>query len=256
MIHPTAIVASGAKLADGVEVGPYSVVGDDVHLGPGCILQAHCVVQGPSRIGAHNHFYPFSMVGADTPDLKYKGEPTTLLMGDHNCVREGSSIHRGTVQDSGETRIGSHNLFMPNSHVAHDCIVGDHCILSQNAAIGGHVRLDDWAIMGAFSASHQHCNIGAHAFVGGMSKVDCDVPAFVIADGNPMRARAINKVGMLRRGFAEHQVRILRRAWRILYLRKLSASQRLEQIEALGDDAVIATLVDSIRRSERGLVRG
>jgi UDP-N-acetylglucosamine acyltransferase len=254
-IHPTAIVEPGARLGDGVRVGPYCVISAKVELGPGCRLQHHVTLDGPSVIGAENVFYASTSIGKQTQDLKYRGEPTHLRIGDGNTFREFVTVHRGTAPGS-STVIGNRGNFLAYSHVAHDCIVGDGVIFSNNGTIAGHVEVHDHAVIGGLTAIHQYCRIGRHAITGGCSKIVQDVPPFMIADGNPARVRGINQVGLERHGFADESIRRLREAYRLLYRAKLNVKQAVEEIrKTLGDSAEIVQLLEFIESSNRGIIR-
>ena len=255
-VHPTAIVEDGAELGAGVSVGPYAIIGSNVTIGDGTVIDAHVIVRGPTEIGRDNRIYPFSSIGDAPQDKKYAGEPTRLVIGDRNTIREACTINRGTTQDLGETRIGSDNWIMAYVHIAHDCIVGDHCIFANNATLAGHVHVGDWAILGGFVGAHQFCHIGPHAFLGMYATIAKDVPAYVMAMGSPAVPRGINVEGLRRRGFTSDQIRNIRSAYKLVYRDGL----RLEQaIEALRDrvDAQpeIRPLLESIERSERSIVR-
>ena len=254
-IHPTAIIEPGARLGDGVEIGPYCVIGAKVELGDRCRLQHHVTLAGPSVIGAENVFYAYASIGQQTQDLKYTGEPTHLRIGDGNTFREFVTVHRGTAPDSW-TRIGNRGNFLAYSHVAHDCVVGDSVIFSNNGTIAGHVTVEDHAVIGGLTAIHQYCRVGRHAITGGCSKIVQDVPPFMIADGNPARIRGVNQVGLERHGFAEESVRNLREAYRLLYRSKLNVKQAVEEIrKTLRGTAEVAQLVEFIESSERGIIR-
>lgn len=255
-IHATAIIDPSATLADSVQVGPYSIIGPDVEIGADTIVESHVVIKGPSKIGKSNHIYQFSSVGESTPDLKYKGEPTRLVIGDHNVIREGVTIHRGTIQDRNETTIGDHNLIMAYAHVGHDSVIGNHCILVNNAALAGHVHIGDWAILGGFTLVHQYCHIGAHCFTGMGSAIGKDVPAYTMVAGAPAEAKTINAEGLSRRGFEKDDIRILQKAFRIIYRKKLTIAEALAELEGLSSDSsVLSPLIDSIKNSKRGIVR-
>lgn len=256
LIHPTAIVDSKAKLGAGVQVGPYAVIGAGVELGDGCKIGHHATVDGPSKIGAKNEIFPYAAIGFKSQDLKYKGEPTYLEIGDGNVFREFCTIHRSTVTES-KTVIGNNNLFLAYSHVAHDCVVGNHTIFSNNATLAGHVTVGDYAIISGLSAVHQFCRIGAHAIIGGCAKIVQDVPPYLIADGNPANLRGINQVGLERRGFSEADIKILRRAYRILADKTLNFSQAVEKIEGSEDvaNAHLKLLLDFLKTTQRGVVR-
>jgi len=255
MIHPQAIVDPSAELHESVAVGPFTTIGPGVKIGAGSVVGSHVVVKGPTEIGCNNKIFQFASVGEDTPDLKYQGEPTRLLIGDNNVIREGVTIHRGTVQDRGETVIGSDNLLMAYVHIGHDCVVGNHTILVNNASISGHVIVDDWAILSGYSLVHQYVQIGAHAFVGPGSFLYHDVPAFVTATGSPAEPRTINREGMKRRGFSAEQVALINKGYKILYRRGLTMDDALEQIAALGADPAVGVLLASLQRSARGIIR-
>ncbi|SDU40092.1 acyl-ACP--UDP-N-acetylglucosamine O-acyltransferase [Geopseudomonas guangdongensis] len=256
LLDPRAIIDPRARLADNVEVGPWSIIGPDVEIGEGTVIGPHVIVKGPTVIGRHNRIYQFSSVGEDTPDLKYKGEPTRLVIGDHNVIREGVTIHRGTVQDRSETTIGSHNLLMAYVHVGHDSVIGDHCILVNNTALAGHVHIDDWAILSGFTLVHQFCHIGAHSFSGMGTAIGKDVPAFVTVFGSPAEARSMNFEGMRRRGFSEEAMQALRRAYKVVYRKGLTVEAALTELaEEAALHPEVALFCDSVRHSTRGITR-
>ena len=254
-IHPTAVVDATAELGDGTEIGPYCVVGPGVRLGAGCRLQSHVVLTGPSVIGAENVFYPFSCVGQQSQDLKYVGEPTHLEIGDRNTFREFVTVHRATAP-GGVTRVGSGGNFLSYSHIAHDCIVGDDVIFSNNGTLAGHVEVGDKAVVGGLTAIHQFCRIGRLAITGGCSKIVQDVPPFMMVDGNPARVRHINQIGLERAGIPKETVRALREAFRVLYRLDLNTAQALERLrDEHGQVPEIGQLVDFVAASERGITR-
>ena len=256
MIHSSAIIDPGANLHSSVTVGPWSIIGPDVLIEEGTIIASHCVIKGPTTIGKRCRFYQFSTIGEATPDLKYQNEPTTLTIGDDNIFREGVTIHRGTVQDRGDTFIGNNNLLMAYVHVGHDCVVGDNCILVNNVALAGHVQMDDWAIIGGYTGVHQHCRLGAHSYVGTMSKISQDVPAYVLADGRPAAPKMINVEGLRRRDFSSQEIMALQRAYKLLYRKNLNLTDALAQIKPLAIDYhCITVLVESIEKSTRGIIR-
>jgi UDP-N-acetylglucosamine acyltransferase len=256
VIHPQAIVDPAARVAEGVVIGPWSLIGPDVEIGPGTVVESHVVIKGPTRIGAGNHIYQFSSVGESTPDIKYRGEPTRLLIGDNNVIRENVTIHRGTVQDQGETVIGNDNLVMAYVHVGHDCVIGDHTVLVNNSALAGHVKVGDWAILSGYTLVHQFCQIGTHAFAGMGSAIGKDVPAYVTVSGSPAQAKTINLEGLRRRGFSSEAIGQLRRAFKILYRQGLTLDLALQRLEGMfGKTEEVQTLIDSIQASERGIVR-
>jgi UDP-N-acetylglucosamine acyltransferase len=255
-IHPTALVDPGAKLGLSVTVGPYAVVGAGVELGDGCSVGHHATLEGPSTIGPRNIIFPYAAIGFKTQDLKYKGEPTFLEIGEGNTFREFSTVHRGTGPGE-KTIIGSHNLFLAYAHIAHNCVVGHRTIFSNNATLAGHVTVEDYAVISGLSAVHQFCRIGAHSIIGGCAKIVQDVPPFLIADGNPAHLRGVNHVGLERRGFSEVDIKALRRAYRIIADRTLNFSQAVEKI-AVSDDAPnvhVKTLVDFLKTTQRGVIR-
>ncbi len=256
MIHPTAIVHPAARLAPDVEVGPYSIIGEHVEIGSGTVVGPHVVINGHTVIGKQNRFFQFCSVGEANQDKKYKGEPTRTVIGDNNVFRECCTIHRGTAQDRSETTIGNDNLFMAYVHVAHDCIVGDHCILANNATLAGHVHIGDWAILGGFSAVHQFCHIGAHAFLGMKSGLQKDVPPYVMAEGFHAEPRGINSEGLKRRGFSPEQITLIKRAYKVLYRQGLTVEQALPQLQAMvAEFDGIKALADFVAQSSRGIIR-
>ena len=257
MIHPTAIVSPLATLGTNVRVGPYCIIGPHVEIGDDCVLHSHVIIDGTSKIGRHNEFFPFAIVGGKSQDLKDLGEPTHLEVGDHNVFRENCTVHRGTTGEI-PTRIGSHNLFLAYAHVAHDCQLGDHIILSNNATLGGHVTVEDYAIVSGLSAVHQFSAIGCHSIIGGCSKVNQDIPPFMIADGNPAATRGLNLVGLQRRGFAEEDIRALKTAYKKLFLKKdLNLATAISSLKATHEASApqVAHLIHFIESSKRGVTR-
>jgi len=256
LIHPQAIIDPSAKLAEGVEVGPWSYIGPDVEIGANTRIESHVVVKGPTKIGSGNHIFQFASVGEDCQDKKYAGEPTELIIGDNNVIREGVTIHRGTVQDNSLTQIGSHNLLMAYVHVAHDCIVGDHTILANNAALAGHVHVGDHTILGGFTAVHQFCHIGAHVMCGAGTVVLQDIPSYILATGNPASPHGINAEGLKRRGFSPESIRALKNAYKTIYRKNLTLSDAIAQLESLeSDESALTSLIESLRNSSRGIIR-
>ena len=256
MIDSHALVSPQAQLASDVTVGPFSVIGPDVQIGPGTVVGPHVVITGHTRIGANNRFYQFASIGDAPQDLKYKGEPTRLEIGDRNIFRESCTVNRGTAHDHGVTRIGDDNLFMAYSHVAHDCRIGSKAVFANCAALGGHVEIGDWVILGGLTAVHQFSKVGAHAFLAGGCIVQRDVPPYVMVAGNPAEPHAVNSEGLKRRGFDEEQIRHVREAYRILYRSELRLAQALEKLEPLARTRPeIRVFVDFIGASTRSLVR-
>lgn len=256
MIHELAIVDPSATLAEDVVVGPWSLIGPEVEIGPGTVIESHVVVRGPTRIGAGNHIYQFSTVGEATPDLKYRDEPTRLVIGDNNVIRENVTIHRGTVQDRSETTIGNDNLIMAYVHIGHDSVIGNNTIMVNNTALAGHVHVGDWAILSGYTLVHQFCKIGPHSFSGMGTAIGKDVPAYVTVSGSPAEAKTINIEGLRRRGFSSEAISQLRRAFKILYRQGLTLDIALQRLETmLRDTPEVKVLIDSVRASERGIVR-
>jgi UDP-N-acetylglucosamine acyltransferase len=257
VIHPTAIVSPLAKIGNQVRIGPYCVVGAHVELGDECVLHSHVVLEGHSKFGRGNEFFPFAVIGGKTQDLKYLGEPTYLEVGDHNVFRENCTVHRGT-HESLPTRIGSNNLLLCYSHVAHDCQLGDHIILSNSVGLAGHIVVEDHVIISGCSAAHQFCRIGKHAIIGGMAKIVQDVPPFMIVDGNPAATRGLNVVGLQRRGFPEEDVRALKSAYKKLFLKKdINLANAISSLKAThaADTPQVAYLIHFIENSQRGVIR-
>jgi UDP-N-acetylglucosamine acyltransferase len=254
-IHPTAIVEPGANLGCGVAVGPFAFIGRGVTLGDRCLVEHHASLKGPSIFGPANHFFPFCALGDKTQDLKYIGEPTYLEVGEANVFREFVTVSRATGIGN-RTLIGSRNVFLAYSHVAHDCIVGNHAVFSNNGTLAGHVTVGDHAVIGGLSAVHQFCRIGAYAIVGGCSKIVQDVPPYFIADGNPAKVRGVNVVGLERAGFANDDLKALRRAFKALYDPMLNTTQAVERLNSeLGSDPHVRALVDFVTSSQRGIIR-
>lgn len=254
-IHSTAIIDPTATIGENCQIGPYCVLGAGVELGPECWLQHHVSISGPSRIGAKNRFFAFSSIGQQTQDLKYVGEPTYLVVGDGNTFREFVTVHRGTAPGS-VTRIGNSGNFLAYSHIAHDCVVGNNVIFSNNGTVAGHVEVGDYAVIGGLTAIHQFCRIGAFALTGGCSKIVQDVPPFMIADGNPAKVRSYNKVALERHGFSEESHRAIKEAYRLIYRSALNLQQAVEQIRSdLPETPELAQLVAFVTSSPRGIIK-
>ncbi len=254
-VHPSAVIAAGAVVPDSCTVGPFCTIGPEVELGEDCRLISHVVLDGRTRIGARNTFYPFCAVGVAPQDLKYKGEPTALEVGDGNTIRECVTISRGTVGGGGVTRMGSDCLLMTGVHIGHDSHVGSHCILANCATLAGHVVIEDYATVGAFCPVHQHCVVGTYAFIGGGTIVTQDVLPFSLTSSRrENKAFGINKIGLARRGFSPERLQVLQKAFRMLLAAKLNTTQALEKIKELeGEDA--ALLAAFIEHSERGVIK-
>jgi UDP-N-acetylglucosamine acyltransferase len=256
VIDSRAIVAPTAQLASDVTVGPFSIIGPNVQIGAGTVVGPHAVVTGHTTIGADNHIFQFASIGDAPQDKKYKGEPTRLEIGDRNVFRESCTMNRGTTQGHGVTRIGSDNLFMAFSHVAHDCHVGSKTVFANCASLAGHVEIGDWVTLGGLTAVHQFCKIGAHAFLAGGTIAQRDVPPFVMVAGNPAIPHAVNSEGLKRRGFNEEQIRSIRESYRILYRMDLKLAEAMEKLRAMGaTDPNIKMFADFVAASTRSIVR-
>lgn len=255
-IDPRAVIAPDAQIAADVQIGPYAVIGPEVSIGAGCRIGPHAVIEGPTRIGANNRIFQFASIGGDPQDKKYAGEHTRLEIGDRNTFREYVTVNRGTVTGAGVTRIGHDNLLLAYSHVAHDCVLGDHIVMSNAVNLAGHVELGDWVIFGGYAGAHQFCRIGAHAFIGNNTSVLQDVPPYVLATGHPAEPRSVNIEGLKRRGFNEEQLRAIRNAYRVLYRSDLKLEEALAQLRemAAGQDC-LRLMVEFIEKSPRGLAR-
>jgi UDP-N-acetylglucosamine acyltransferase len=256
MIHSTAIISGNAKIDEDVEIGPYSVVGDNVEIGRGTRIDSHVVVNGPTSIGRDNHIYQFASIGDDPQDKKYAGEPTRLLVGDRNTIREFTTISRGTAQDIGDTILGDDNWIMAYVHIAHDCVIGNKTIMANNVTLAGHVHVDDWVIFGGFSGAHQFCRIGAHAFLGMYAGVNRDVPAYTMVAGQPASPRGINSEGLKRRDFSEEQIRNIKHAYRLVYRKGIKLTDAIDEIDELSKtQPELVVFLASLRSSERGIIR-
>lgn len=260
IIHPTAIVDPKAELAASVSVGPYAVIGADVRIGEGTTIGAHCTIEGPTTIGRDNRIFQFASLGAAPQDMKYRGEPTELVIGDRNTIREFCTFNRGTAQDAGVTRVGHDNWIMAYVHLAHDVQLGDRIILANNATLAGHVHVGDWAIIGGLTGVHQFSRIGAHAMVGFGSHVSQDVPPFMTVAGNPLAVHGFNVEGLRRRGFSAERIALVKQMHRLLYRRGLTLEQAKMEIAALrgsvaGGDADIESMLGFLQTCTRGIVR-
>jgi len=260
LIHPTAIVDPAARLADDVSVGPYAVIGADVTVGAGTTIGAHCVIEGPTTLGCDNRISSHAALGCAPQDMKYRGEPTQLHVGDRNTIFQFCTLSRGTTQDGGVTRVGSDNWIMAYVHVAHDVQLGNHTILANNATLAGHVHVGDWAIVGGLTGVHQFCKIGAHVMTGFQSHVSQDVPPFMTVSGNPLAVHGFNAEGLRRRGFSRERIALVKQMHRLLYRDGLKLEDARTAIAALagtveGGDADIAMLQDFLAAATRGIVR-
>ena len=256
MIHEQAIIEPGAQIGKNVKIGPWTYIAKDVVIGDDCEISSHVVINGPTTMGKGNKIFQFASIGEECQDLKYKGEPTELIIGDNNVFRESCTIHRGTIQDNSLTKIGSNNLFMAYTHVAHDCIVGNHCIMANNASIAGHVHVGDYAILGGMSGVHQFVQIGAHSFVAANSLVLKDVPAYVMASGQPAGPFGLNSEGLKRRGFEKSAIMAIRRAYKSVYRKGLTVDEAMVEVLSMAKETPeISLFAESIQSSNRGIIR-
>ena len=256
-IHPTAVVDPKSKVHSSCAIGPYCVIGPDVELGERCHLHSHVAMEGPTKIGGDNRFYPFCSIGLAPQDISYKGETTRLEIGDHNEIREYVTINRATSKASGVTRVGSHNLIMAYTHIAHDCHIGNHIIMANAATLGGHVTVEDWATVGALCPVHHFVRIGTHAFIGGGTTITRDVLPFSKTSAERgTHAYGLNAVGLERHGFTKGRIRKIHHAYRVLLASKLNTSQAIEKLKAepdVGED--VEMLIRFIEASERGVIK-
>lgn len=256
-IHPHAVVAASARLGAGARVGPYAVVGEHVELGEDCILRPHAVVQGPSKFGPRNVFHPFCSVGSDPQDVKFGGERTELVAGEGNIFRECVTISRGTAHGGGVTTIGNGNLFLAYSHVGHDCHIGSHTLFVNGATLAGHVEVEDYATVGAFSPVHQFCRIGRYAYIGASTVITQDVPPFSrVVTERETKSYGVNTIGLERHGFDPERIETIQRAFRLLIRSKLNTSQAIAEMRAqLNGSADVEELIHFIDTAERGIVK-
>lgn len=254
MIHKTAIIDPTAKIGKDVQIGPYSVIGADVEIGDATWIGPHVVINGPTKMGRENRIYQFASIGEITQDLKYNGERTYLEIGDNNIIREFCTVNRGSIQDKSITKIGSHNLLMAYVHIAHDCVIGDHVVFSNNASLAGHVHIDDHVVLGGFSGVFQFCRLGAHSFISTNSVVIKDVPPYVKVSGYYAKPFGLNTVGLQRRGFTSQAITELKRAYKIIYRNGLTVTNALEELQKMLTPEV-QTLAQFIQSSAAGIVR-
>lgn len=256
MIHPTAIIDPSARIADNVEIGPWTMIGANVEIGEGTWIGPHVIIRGPTIIGKENKIFQFSSIGEVPQDKKYAGENTLLIIGDRNVIREFCTFNRGTAQDKSVTRIGNDNLFMAYVHIAHDCIVGNHTVFANAATLAGHVIIEDYVILSGFSGVFQACRVGKHSFACMGAVVDKDVPPFVKVSGYYAKPFGLNTVGMKRRGYIDETILNLRRAYKIIYRKGLTVKKAIEQLEAMVLDCPeVKMLIDFMETSERGIIR-
>ena len=256
MIHPTAIVDSGAKIAANVEIGPYSIIGPDVEIGENTVVGSHVVIKGRTRIGRDNHIFQFCSLGEVPQDKKYAGEPTRLEIGDRNTIREFCTFNLGTIQDGGATRIGDDNWIMAYVHIAHDCQVGNKTTFANNAQLAGHVVVEDWAILGGYTGVHQFCRVGAHVMTAVGTVVLQDVPPYLMAAGNTAQPYGINVEGLKRRGFTAESLSALKHAYRTLYKSGLLLEEaKVKLAEEAKTQPDVQRFVDFLAVSKRGIIR-
>jgi len=256
MIHPQAIIEPGAVIGKNVSIGPWTYIASEVVIGDDCEISSHVVINGPTRLGKGNRIFQFASIGEDCQDLKYAGEVTELVIGDNNIFRESCTIHRGTAQDNALTQIGSNNLFMAYAHVAHDCMVGNNCIMANNASIAGHVHVGNHVIIGGMAGVHQFCHIGDHSFVAANALVLKDVPAYVMASGQPAKPFGLNSEGLKRRGFERDTIMAIKRAYKSVYRKNLSVEEALAQISSQNEASEeLDIFTSSIKQSTRGIIR-
>jgi len=256
MHHPTAIIDPKAQLDEGVDVGPYSIIGADVEIGFGTVIESHVILKGPTIMGKNNRILQFSSIGDGSPDKKYKDEPTKLVIGDENTIREGVTIHRGTIQEKGVTSIGNRNLMMAYSHIAHDCEIEDDVVLSNQAALAGSVKVGKGVILGGYAIVHQYCSLGEYSFCAMGSAVNKDIPSYVKVRGNPAKPFGINSVGVKRLGFSSDVIESLKSAYRTLYRKKLTTDEALSELKASSTIIPeVASFIASVESSTRGISR-
>lgn len=256
MISPQAIIDPLARVADNVEIGPWTYIGPEVEIGEGTIIGSHIVIKGPTKIGRENRFFQFSSIGEDAQDKKYKDEKTFLEIGDRNMFREFVTINRGVMQAGGITKIGNDNLFMAYVHIAHDCVIGNNTVFANHSTLAGHVTVGDFAILSGVAGVNQFCQIGPHSFIGAGTKVTKDVLPYVLVDGREAEACGLNIVGLKRRGYSAETINHLRRAYKIIYRSDLTVAQAVEQLNAmLAECPEVKLMIDALQNSTRGIVR-
>jgi UDP-N-acetylglucosamine acyltransferase len=257
-IDSSSIISSLAKIHSSVDIGPFCIIGDNVELGEGTTVLSHSIIKGSTKIGKNNVIYQFSSIGEDTPDKKYEGEDTKLIIGNNNIFREGVTVHRGTVQDKGVTEIGNDNLLMAYTHVAHDCVIGNNNVFANNAGLAGHVIIGNFVILGGYSAVHQFCSLGDHSFLGMNTSVTMDIPAFLKVASNPARIIGLNSVGMNRNEISEESIILVRKAFKLVYKNKLKLNEAIKELKIMfaeTNDIHLETFIKSIHTSSRGILR-
>lgn len=256
VIHPSAVVDNQAKLGKGVHIGPFSVIGPHVEIGDNTYIHSHVVISGHTTMGTHNQLFPFSCIGEAPQDLKYNSEPTCLQIGDHNIFRENCTVHRGTTQDNGVTVIGNHNLLMANSHVAHDCVLEDHIILTNSAGLAGHVYVENYAICGVTSGVHQFCRIGQSSFLVHGAMIGKDVIPYIMVKGESAQVEGLNLVGLKRRGFNLEQINAIKAAYKIIFRQGLTVAEAVTALKPIAAEfSVVQPMIDMLVQSKRGIIR-
>jgi UDP-N-acetylglucosamine acyltransferase len=256
LIHPQAIIEDGAIIGANVKIGPWTYVAANVVIGDDCEISSHVVINGPTKMGKGNRIFQFASIGEDGQDLKYAGEPTELVIGDNNTFREYCTVHRGTIQDQSLTQIGSNNLFMAYTHIAHDCMIGSNCIMANGASIAGHVHVGNHAIIGGMTGVHQFCHIGDHSFVGANSLILKDIPPYVMASGQPAKPFGLNSEGLKRRGFDKDVILHIKRAYKSVYRQGLTVDEALAKIDETNHKMPELTVFTNfIKNSSRGIIR-
>ena len=257
-IDSSSIISNKTKIHPSVNIGPFCIIGDDVEIEEGTCVLSHAIIKGPTKIGKNNTIYQFSSIGEDTPDKKFKGEDTKLIIGDDNVFREGVTVHRGTIQDKGVTKIGNSNLLMAYTHIAHDCLVGDNNIFANNAGIAGHVSVGNYVVIGGYSAVHQFCSLGDYSFAGMNTSITMDVPAYTKVASNPARVIGLNSVGMSRNNIPSESISLIKKAFKITYKKGLKLEDSLKEIDILlaeTNDTYLDIFSQSIKASSRGILR-
>jgi UDP-N-acetylglucosamine acyltransferase len=257
-IDSSSIISNKANIHSDVIIGPFCIIGDNVEIDEGTNILSHSVIKGPTKIGKNNIIYQFSSIGEDTPDKKYKGENTKLIIGDNNIFREGVTVHRGTIQDKGITKIGNKNLLMAYTHIAHDCSVGDNNVFANNAGIAGHVSIGNHVVLGGYSAVHQFCSLGDYSFAGMNTSITMDVPAYTKVASNPARVIGLNSVGMSRNDIPPESISLIKKAFKIIYKKGLKLEDSLKEIDILlaeTNDPYLDIFSQSIKASSRGILR-
>tara|TARA_B100000780_G_scaffold135493_1_gene94923 strand:+ start:234 stop:1013 length:780 start_codon:yes stop_codon:yes gene_type:complete len=257
-IHPSSIIHESAKIDPSVNIGPFCIVGKDVEIQKGTSLLSHVVLKGPTVIGENNTIYQFSTIGEATPDKKFKGEDSKLIIGNNNIFREGVTIHRGTAHDNGITEVGNNNLIMAYAHIAHDCIVGNDNVFANNAGLAGHVEIGNSIVIGAYTTVHQFCKLGDHSFAGMNTSITMDIPAYIKVASNPARVIGLNSIGMSRNLISEESITLIKKAYKVVFRRNLKLEDALIKLNTMlieTENPCLDIFIKSIKASERGILR-